>query len=528
MSAPGVDRLFERRLTGLSNGRDTRLLAGGRRGLERESLRVDPEGHIAQTPHPAGLGSALTHPHITTDYSEALTELVTPTFTDNSALLQYLGDLHQFVYRHLGSELLWATSMPGEIGGEADVPIAFYGHSHQGRIKSIYRHGLKIRYGAIMQAISGVHFNYSLPESFWPVYAALCHSRDAGQPFRDARYFELLRNYRRHGWIVSYLFGVSPALCRSFLQGRSDAGLEAWGADTLFGPHATSLRMSDIGYRNRNQSAARVSVNSLEEYLGDLRRAIHTPHPPFVALGIESGGEYRQLSGNALQIENEYYSYVRPKRTPRPPERTVRALARAGVEYVEVRALDNSAFDPIGVNARKLHFLEAFLIALMLRSSPPIDSAEEQAIERNHLAVARRGREPHLTLERGGERMALRDWGAELLDTMQGICELLDAGEPQRPYATALLEQRQKLEEVEHTPSARLLRELRERSEGFAGLALRVSRAHRERLLAAAPVAPQRLSEFESEVRHSVEQYAAIEAARGGGFADYLAAYLAE
>ena len=99
--------------------------------------------------------------------------------------------------------------------------------------------------------------------------------------FRSARYFDLLRNYRRHGWIVSYLFGVSPALCRSFLQGRSDAGLEPLGADTLIGPYATSLRMSDIGYRNRNPAAAPVSVNSLEEYLRDLRRAISAPYAPF-------------------------------------------------------------------------------------------------------------------------------------------------------------------------------------------------------------------------------------------------------
>jgi glutamate--cysteine ligase len=528
MSASGVDRVFERRLAGLSNSREQQLLARGRRGLERESLRVTPDGRIAQTPHPSALGSALTNPHITTDYSEALTELVTPTFPDNAALLDYLLDLHQFVYRRIGDELLWATSMPGEISNDDEVPIARYGRSHQGRLKYIYRHGLKVRYGGMMQAISGVHFNYSLPAPFWPLYAEVCQSHDSGQGFQSARYFDLLRNYRRHGWIVSYLFGVSPALCRSFLLGRSASGLEALGADTLIGPYATSLRMSDIGYRNRNPSAAVVSVNSLEEYLQDLRRAIRAPHAPFVALGVKRDGEYQQLTGNALQIENEYYSYVRPKRTPRAGERTTGALARAGVEYVEVRALDNSAFDPVGVNVRKLYFLEAMLIMLLFKASAPIEANEEEAIERNHLAVARRGREPGLILERDGRAVPMRSWTAELFDSMQGICELLDSSHPQRPYLSALREQRLKLEDVEHTPSARLLRELRENGESFAALALRYSRDHKSHCLRSPPRVAEHAREFEAEVQQSQQQFAAIEAADRGSFEDYLAAYLAD
>ena len=528
MSAAGVDRVFERRLASLSNSREQQLLARGSRGLERESLRVDATGHIARTPHPRSLGAALTNPHITTDYSEALIELVTPTFTDNAALLDYLRDLHQFVYRRIGEELLWASSMPCELRSDEDVPIARYGPSHQGRVKFIYRHGLKVRYGGMMQAISGVHFNYSVPAAFWPMFAEICQSHNAEQEFRSARYFDLLRNYRRHGWIVSYLFGATPALCRSFLRDRPDHGRERLGAETLIGPYATSLRMSDLGYRNRSQSAVAVSVNSLEEYLRDLRRAIKTPHPPFAALGVKAGGEYQQLSANALQIENEYYSYVRPKHTLRAGERTAHALARAGVEYVEVRALDNSAFDPVGVNLRKLYFLEALLIVLLFKDSPPIGTDEEEEIERNHLLVARRGREPGLTLERDRRRIALHSWATELLDSMQGICELLDASHPGRPYSFALREQGLKLTDVEHTPSARLLRELREHGESFEALALRYSRAHKDYCLDAVPIELVREREFEQEVEQSLDEAAAVEAARQGSFEDYLAAYLAD
>jgi glutamate--cysteine ligase len=380
----------------------------------------------------------------------------------------------------------------------------------------------------MMQAISGVHFNYSLPVSFWPLYAEFCQSRDSGHVFRSDRYFQLLRNYRRHGWVVSYLFGVSPALCRSFLQGRRDDGLEALGDDTLIGPYATSLRMSDIGYRNRNAAATTVSVNSLDEYLRDLRRAIRTPHPPFMALGVERDGEYQQLSGNLLQIENEYYSYIRPKRTVRAGERTTHALARGGVEYIEVRALDNSAFDPVGVNGCKLYFLEAFLLMLLFRDSPPIEPGEEEAIERNHQLVARRGREPGLLLERDGRRLPLRAWAAELLDSMQGICELLDDTSAQRPYVAALREQQLKIEEVERTPSARLLRDLRAHERSFPALALRVSREHKEYCLHSVPRSEDRAREFEAEAEQSLQELASVESARRVSFQDYLQKYLAD
>src|SRR5665213_747220 len=528
MTGASVDRVYERRLAATINSREQRLLSGGRRGLERESLRVTADGRLAQTPHPHPFGAALTNPHITTDYSEALTELVTPTFASNVALMEYLADLHRFVYRQLGDELLWASSMPCELEGDAQVPIARYGSSYQGRIKSIYRHGLLVRYGGMMQAISGVHFNYSLPSEFWPLYAQICQSHDAGQPFISARYFDLLRNYRRYGWLVLYLFGASPALCRSFLQGRADDELIPQGDDTLVGRYATSLRMSDLGYRNRNQAAVTVPVNGLEEYLRDLRHAMTQLHPQYAAIGVKVDGEYRQLSANVLQIENEYYSYIRPKRTPRAGERTRHALARAGVEYVEVRALDNSAFDPLGVNLRKLHFLEAFLQMLLFKASPPIDNSEEEAIDRNHLRVARRGREPGLTLERDGRGVPMHSWSAELLDSMQGICELLDGSHPQRPYLAALREQRLKLENVEHTPSARLLRELRDKHESFSALALRFSRDHKQYCLHEVPVRPERVREFEAEVQQSLAEYAAIEKGQRGSFEDYLAAYLAD
>ncbi len=526
MSRPGIDRVFEGRLSALVNGGEPQILQGGRKGVEKESLRVLPNGKLAYTPHPLALGSALTNEHITTDYSEALIELVTPAFTQSWELLQYLLDLHQFVYRHLDDELLWATSMPCAIERDADIPLAQYGSSHVGRMKTIYRNGLGLRYGRMMQAISGVHFNYSFPLPFWEAYAAARQSRTHDAPFISECYFELLRNYRRYGWLVLYLFGVSPVVCKSFLRGR-DAGLADYGSGTAFEPYATSLRMSDVGYRNRNQAGLAVSVNSLDEYVRDLGRAISTPHPPYEALGVKVDGEYRQLNANILQIENEYYSFIRPKRVARSGERPTKALRRAGVEYVEVRALDVSAFDPVGVNQNKLRFLEAFVALCLLKHSAPIGDSEQGALDENHVAVARRGRDPALTLWREGHNVPMLTWARELLDSMTGICELLDLGDPNRPYSQALAIQAAKIENVALTPSARLMTELNA-GESFFELALRMSAAHKAYFLDLYPPNQERLSEFAQEASESLLAQRRIEARDKGTFEEYLARYFGD
>jgi glutamate--cysteine ligase len=497
-----IDRRYEQRLAGLLNSGERGVLLGGRKGVEKESLRVTPEGRVSQRAHPRALGSALTNDHITTDYSEALIELVTPTFTTSWELLQYLTDIHQFVYRHLDDELLWATSMPCALDGDASIPIAQYGTSNVGRMKTVYRVGLGLRYGRIMQAIAGVHFNYSFPERFWPVLADVLQARDAGRDFRSEQYFALLRNYRRHGWIVHYLFGVSPAVCRSFVRGRDDHGLVELSRGTLYSPYATSLRMSDLGYRNKSQAAISISVNSLDDYVRDLQRAISTPSPDYQKLGVEVDGEWRQLNANKLQIENEYYAFIRPKRVARSGERPTKALQRAGVEYVEMRSLDVSALDPVGVNQHKLRFLEAFAAFCVLAPSDPVDFAEQDEFDRNHVIVARQGREPGLQLRYGQRDANMRTWAAEILDAMQGACELLDHGDPSKPYASSLAVQAQKLADVSKTPSARLLHEMRDTDE-------------------------PRLAEFKAEAEASLEAHERLEAAPQKPFREYLADYFA-
>ena len=526
MSRSGIDRVFERRLAALINAREHAVLQGGLKGVEKESLRVDAQGTLATTTHPAALGATLTHEYLTTDYSESLIELVSPAFKHSWELLQFLCDLHQFVYRHLDQELLWATSMPGELPADADIPIARFGRSNIGRMKEVYRLGLGYRYGRAMQCISGVHFNYSFPAHFWPVLAAVLEERQVDAQFMSAQYFALLRNYRRYGWLVLYLFGNSPALCASFVQGRAHR-LQTLTQDTLYEPYATSLRMSDLGYRNKNQAGVRISVNSLDDYVRDLSAAVSTPNADYQQIGVKVNGEYRQLNANLLQIENEYYSYIRPKRVARSGEHPSQALRRGGVEYVEFRALDVSAFDPVGVNQNKLRFLEAFAALCVLKASEPIATQEQEAFDANHALVAHRGREPGLQLQRHDRPVELRTWALELIDSMRGICELLDNGDEQRPYSAALDLQQAKVEDVALTPSARSLKELAATGETFVQFALRMSRLHKAYFLDLYPPNEQRLAEFGAQATASLEEQRRIEAADSVGFDEYLARYFA-
>ena len=525
MAQVRIDRKYEKNLAGLVNSGERGVLVGGLKGVEKESLRVTADGRVSQRRHPVALGSPLTHEHVTTDYSEALIELVTPTFTTTWELLEYLTELHQFVYRHLGDELLWCTSMPCRLAGDASIPIAEFGTSNVGRMKNVYRRGLGLRYGRVMQAISGVHFNYSFPTQFWDVLADVLGRHDAGQDFRSETYFGLLRNYRRHGWIVHYLFGVSPAVCRSFVAGHDDHGLEDFGNGTLYAPYATSLRMSDLGYRNNSQAELTISVNSLDDYVRDLRAAISTPSLAYERFGVEVDGDWRQLNANLLQIENEYYAFIRPKRVAQSGERPTKALRRAGVQYVEMRSLDVSALDPVGVNQNKMRFLEAFAAFCAVAPSAPLDTNAQRELDRNHVTVARRGREPGLLLSFDGRPASLRDWAREILDAMQATCELLDHGDPSKPYTAALGIQAQKLADPAATPSARLLKEMRDSGEGFFDLAYRMANSYKSYFTDLHQPDPARIAEFTAEAEASLEAQARLEAAPQKPFGEYLADY---
>lgn len=521
-----MNKQFESRLERLSGSDAAKRLRRGRTGIEKESLRVTPDGHIAATPHSRALGSALTHPYITTDYSEALLEFITPPFAKARDTLEFLEQIHQFVYQNIGDELLWATSMPCMVGNEENIPIARYGSSNVGMMKHIYRRGLSYRYGRSMQIIAGVHYNYSFTDGFW---RALQELEGDARPKRDYiadAYFGIIRNFQRFGWIVSYLFGSSPAVCKSFIRSPGE-GFEEFDHGTLYRPYATSLRMSDIGYKNPNQSELRIVYDNLRTYVATLSHVIESPHHEYEEIGIKIDDEYRQLNANLLQIENEYYSFIRPKQIARSGEKPTVALKRRGVRYVEIRALDVDPFDPVGVNEEQLRFLEAFLIYCLLNESPSISWAEQNDINHNQQLVACCGRDPHLELRVGGRPRRLRPWVDAICADLEGICELLDSGRRTTPYRDAVLRQRELAKHPDGLPSARVLEEMRDRNEPFFEFAMRVSLAHREHFTSSQLSAAKRRV-FEEEAKRSLHAQENIEKADDVSFDEYLRRYFAQ
>lgn len=501
----------------------------GRIGLEKESLRVAEAGCIAQTPHPDALGSALTHPWITTDYSEALLELVTPPFQRLDAVLEFLWNAHKYVYDHLQhGEILWATSMPCVMEDEEQIPIAYYGESNPGKMKHVYRVGLGNRYGRAMQVIAGVHFNYSVDESIWPVYARILGHESDLRRFRDARYMGLVRNLQRYGWLIPYLFGASPAVCKSFLGGKPTR-LQEFDANTYYEPYATSLRLGDIGYQNKREEGLGIKAcyDSVGSYALSLNRAIQTKAPAWEKLGIKVDGDYRQLNANILQIENEYYSSVRPKPLLQGMEKPSSALKRRGVSYVEMRSLDVNAYHPLGVDADQCRFAEILMLYSLFSDSPTIRLQERWEIDRNLLQTAHRGRDPDFRLMRGFRGVRLQDWAAEILDGMAPLAELLDLGSLQSAYAETLDRQRQKIVDPEMTPSARMLAEMRDRGEGFYQFARRLSEGH-QRDFSLRTQSRESRAQFDQETDGSVNRQRELEARDTGDFEAFLANYFAQ
>ena len=507
-----------------SSAQQAQLLRGIQRGYERECLRVDANGKLALTPHPALLGSKLTHPWITTDYSEALLEFITPPSSDPAFPLQFLREIHRFSAAQLKDEAMWAGSMPCILGEDTDIPLANYGTSNSAKMKYVYREGLGLRYGRHMQTIAGAHYNWSLPQAFWESLHSCCKSQLSLQDFISERYFGLIRNFLRYGWLIPYLFGASPAICESFLQGRK-SDLEQLVPGTLYGPYATSLRMSDLGYQNNAQDKLHVSFNTLQEYTQALEAAIRTPDPFYEKIGVKSkvDGHWQQLSPNLLQVENEFYAGIRPKRIGKHGERPAKALQTYGVEYVEVRLFDLNPMVDIGITPEQSTFADVLLMMCLFRDSPPISAREQAENDENKRRIVNRGRQPDLHLLVHNREQPFRPIAHELFDDMASFAEMLDAAYGGDTYAKTMAILRQRIDNPDLTPSAQVLAAAREAG-GYFKYAKQMAEQHHADLLAA-PLDKATTERFEASVVASLAEQKAMEASDKVSFEDYVAAY---
>lgn len=494
-----------------------------KRGIEKESLRITPQGKLAMSAHPETLGSALCHHKITTDYSEALLEFITPVHSSIDGALSTLSDIHHFTYQQLQKqdELLWANSMPCQLSKADDIPVARYGSSNVAKMKTVYRLGLGHRYGRIMQTISGIHYNFSLSDRFWANYQQILDNQQSLQQFKTEQYFGLIRNFRRFVPLFVYLFGASPALCRSFIQGQEHK-LQPFDEHSWYTPHATSLRMGDLGYQSKAQDALFVCYNTLENYIDSLRKGITESHPDYDTLGLkDDNGDYQQLNTALLQIENEFYSTIRPKRVAASGEAPINALARSGVEYIEVRCVDVNPFAAVGIDEETIHFLDIFLLYCLFNDSPLLDELECQQNTLNLQKVVEAGRDPELTLDMGKQQVHFRTWGEKLLKAMQPLAAILDSLHATDAYQASLKKQQAKIQDSKLTPSAQILDIMTREQITFAEFGRRQSQHWQDHFLSK-PLSNAKTQRFESLAADSIAQQATIEAADELSFEDYL------
>ena len=501
------------------------MVAHCARGIEKESLRVTPDGQLSAAPHPPTYGSPLTHPQITTDFSEAQLELITGVHPSIDACLTELDEVHRFVYAGLpDDELLWAASMPCLLGDPKDIPVGRYGSSNIAMAKTVYRLGLGNRYGRLMQTISGIHYNFSVGEPLWAALASALGVADH-RDFRSRCYFNLIRNFRLHSWLLIYLFGASPAVCRSFLRHQKHA-LEGFDEGTLHLPFATALRMGSLGYQSDAQAQLAVSYNSLADYVRTLKPALVEPYPPYEQIGVKVDGEYRQLATTLLQIENEFYGTIRPKQPINQGERPLNALLDRGVRYVEVRCLDLNPFLPLGIDAEQIRFIDTFLLYCLLAPAPEDDAETRDCITANQRAIVEAGRKPGLMLAHP-EGPASRDaWGGALLDGCAPLARLLDDAHGGDLHGKSLALQRARVADPTLTPSAQTLAAMQAENIPFFRFAMNQSLGHCASF-ADNPLPPAALADAETRARDSLAKQAEIEAQESEDFDHFLARYIA-
>jgi glutamate--cysteine ligase len=427
-------------------------------GVEKEGLRVNTKLELSKLPHPLGLGSKLTHPFITTDYSENLLEYITSVYNNTDELLLSLKKMHCFTYHRLEQdEVVWPWSMPAHVPeNEMDIPVAYYGESNVGKLKELYRVGLGNRYGKSMQSIAGVHYNFSLSKEFWISYKEITKDdRDLQDVINDG-YFHLIRNYRRYSWVLIYLFGSTPVVDETFLKNKKHT-LEKLGKETWGKKNATSLRMGGLGYTSNAQKEISICYNALDSYIQTLEKARQKSYSEYEKIGVKVDGEYNQLNTNLLQIDNEFYSTIRPKAVAKSRESALQALHNRGIEYIEVRLIDVNPFVDTGIDEDSIQFLHSFLLGCLFMESPVIMKEECEEIDKNFLTIVNEGRKEDLELTINGKTDLMKNFAFDLFESLKKVSDTLDSVYDNCNYKKSLDLQIDKFKDPNLLPSQKIL-----------------------------------------------------------------------
>ncbi|EPG66952.1 glutamate--cysteine ligase [Leptospira wolffii] len=476
-------------------------------GLEKESMRIFPDGRIATTPHPEGLGSSLTNHFIKTDFSEPQLEFATNPRPRIEAIVRELQDLHIYTSRHLDGEWIWPFSMPPILPKEdKDIPLGQYGHSFSGEWKTVYRNGLGLRYGRRMQTISGVHYNFSFSNLFLRQFLGKDIAKFTKEEISEL-YLDVTRNFMRRVPDLMYLTGATPAFDETFLPVSSDFPFTKHKNHTYYAPYATSLRMSEIGYTSKVQDELPINYNSLKEYISGMCYAVGTTYSEYAGFG----GIPNQLNDHFLQIENEFYSPIRPKQIPKNDERPLDALQSRGIQYIEIRCLDLQPESPTGIHKPSLGFIQMILLDGLLKGSPSIDPKEKLRIRENTRRVLWEGRKPGLKLLGDeGQEIDFLEQGRTFTESLFPIAEDLDRHTGRKFYQETLNIMLSRWNDPKSTPSGKLVRRLVEEDWEFRDLGVHLAKEN-YRNQSQMELTPGKWSMFEKEVQKSVLERTKIE-----------------
>ncbi|MGD6858454.1 MAG: glutamate--cysteine ligase [Enterobacteriaceae bacterium] len=434
------------------------MLKNIKRGLERETLRIKNNGELSDNPYPKPFGSSLTNKLITTDFSESSLEFITPVSKSVEKMIYMLKDIHIYVSKNLVNESLWFMSMPCVIRNEKNIQIANYGNSNIGKVKTLYRYGLKNRYGVLMQMISGMHYNFSFNRNFWNIYYKNKRIKKK-KDLINKGYFQLIRNYYLFGWIIPYFFGASPGVHKFYLNNRNININFHKEKDLRYLKYSTSLRLSNIGYNSDIQNSLNINFNSLKDYVFSLKKALNTSYKKYEKLKGEKYINYYQINSNFLQIENELYTLIRPKRNLEINEFLSDVLIKKGVEYVEIRSIDINPFEPIGVTKNQIFFLDIFLVWCAIKYAPKIKNNDFIEVNKNWNKIILNGRNPKLSicLNNKSTTKSFKEIVSKLFIDFYRIANIFDYNNKNENYKNACNEMYKIVDDPKKTLSYKIL-----------------------------------------------------------------------
>ncbi|ONI40333.1 bifunctional glutamate--cysteine ligase/glutathione synthetase [Candidatus Epulonipiscium fishelsonii] len=395
-------------------------ILAGEFGLERESLRVTKNGHLALTKHPQSLGNKATHPYITTDFSESQVEMITPVMDNVEECHDFMENLYNIVALEVGFELLWPQSMPCIVADETQIPVAdFQDESNE---NTRYRKYLLNKYGGRKQIISGIHCNFSFQADFIKKLYNLSESNLKYNRFKDQLYLKVTRNYLRYRWFLIYLMGASPIIDKTYNKSCDEDSKVC--NPNLPDNNVISFRNSVCGYENKETLYG--NYNSVTEY-------------------VQSICEF--IREGSIESHKEFYSSIRLK--PHNANHFLSSLLTDGIKYLEIRSIDINPFEKVGISVVDLKFIHLFMIFCLLEPENDFKDWQEEALNNQHLISIKGAID--VMMKKNSDNISLKDWAQEIYAKLSQLNDELNLN-----LGTVIDNIKMKLEDKNNLPSIKL------------------------------------------------------------------------